>query len=151
MSCIKFKDALNLSVGMSTGQVGQVLFSLVSINVLVFQILLFDIRSSKPYFIKDHNYNLPIKRIDFHTQNDDYILSMDKKICKIWNRHTVNDREFFINFFHTCVFQGKNLTSIEPGTPLNDMLNIPGSGLICLTNDSPKIFAYYIPVNYRIL
>ncbi|CAF3623669.1 unnamed protein product [Rotaria sp. Silwood1] len=41
--------------------------------------------------------------------------------------------------------KGKNLTSIEPGTPLNDMLNIPGSGLICLTNDSPKIFVYYIP------
>ncbi|CAF4590104.1 unnamed protein product, partial [Rotaria sp. Silwood2] len=35
--------------------------------------------------------------------------------------------------------------SIEPDTPLNDMLNIPGSGLICLTNDSPKIFVYYIP------
>ncbi|CAF1472359.1 unnamed protein product [Rotaria sp. Silwood1] len=111
ISCIKFKDALNVSVGMSTGQ-----------------ILLFDIRSNKPYFIKDHNYNLPIKRIDFHTQNNDYILSIDKKICKIWNQHT-----------------GKNLTSIEPGTPLNDMLNIPGSGLICLTNDSPKIFVYYIP------
>ncbi|CAF0872275.1 unnamed protein product [Adineta ricciae] len=111
ISCLKFKDALNLSVGTSTGQ-----------------ILLFDIRSNKPYFIKDHNYNLPIKRIDFHTQNDDYILSIDKKICKIWNRHT-----------------GKNLTSMEPGTPLNDMLNIPGSGLICLTNDSPKIFVYYIP------
>ncbi|CAF4245393.1 unnamed protein product, partial [Rotaria sp. Silwood2] len=111
VSCIKFKDALNVSVGMTTGQ-----------------ILLFDIRSNKPYFIKDHNYNLPIKRIDFHTQNDDYILSIDKKICKIWNRHT-----------------GKNLTSIEPDTPLNDMLNIPGSGLICLTNDSPKIFVYYIP------
>ncbi|CAF3680398.1 unnamed protein product [Rotaria sordida] len=111
ISCIKFKDALNVSVGMSTGQ-----------------ILLFDIRSNKPYFIKDHNYNLPIKHIDFHTHNDDYIVSMDKKICRIWNRHT-----------------GKNLTSIEPGTPLNDMLNIPGSGLICLTNDSPKIFVYYIP------
>jgi len=111
VSCLKFKDALNLSVGMSTGQ-----------------ILLFDIRSNKPYFIKDHNYNLPIKRIDFHTQNDDYILSIDKKICKIWNRHT-----------------GKNLTSIEPGTSVNDMLNIPGTGLICLTNDSPKIFVYYIP------
>ncbi|UJR14908.1 hypothetical protein I4U23_001892 [Adineta vaga] len=111
VSCLKFKDALNLSVGMTTGQ-----------------ILLFDIRSNKPYFIKDHNYNLPIKRIDFHTQNDDYILSIDKKICKIWNRHT-----------------GKNLTSIEPGTPVNDMLNVPGSGLICLTNDAPKIFVYYIP------
>ncbi|CAF1602506.1 unnamed protein product [Rotaria magnacalcarata] len=111
VSCIKFKDALNIAVGTSTGQ-----------------ILMFDIRSNKPYFIKDHNYNLPIKRIDFHTLNDDYVLSIDKKICKIWNRHT-----------------GKNLTSIEPATPLNDMLNIPGSGLICLTNDSPKIFVYYIP------
>ncbi|CAF0888131.1 unnamed protein product [Adineta steineri] len=111
VSCVKFKDALNLAVGMSTGE-----------------ILLFDIRSDKPYFIKDHNYNLPIKRIDFHAQNDDYILSIDRKICKIWNRHT-----------------GKNLTSIELGIPLNDMLNVPGSGLICLTNDSPKISVYYIP------
>lgn len=39
------------------------------------------------------------------------------------------------------------MTSIEPGTPVNDMLNIPGSGLICLTNDSPKVFVYYIPVS----
>ncbi|CAF5024829.1 unnamed protein product, partial [Rotaria socialis] len=71
----KFKDALNIAVGTSTGQ-----------------ILMFDIRSNKPYFIKDHNYNLPIKRIDFHALNDDYVLSIDKKICKIWNRHTVNRR-----------------------------------------------------------
>ncbi|CAF4523656.1 unnamed protein product, partial [Rotaria magnacalcarata] len=56
VSCIKFKDALNIAVGTSTGQ-----------------ILMFDIRSNKPYFIKDHNYNLPIKRIDFHTLNDDYV------------------------------------------------------------------------------
>ncbi|CAF3601718.1 unnamed protein product [Rotaria socialis] len=35
----------------------------------------------------------------------------------------------------------KNLTSIEPGTPLNHMLNIPGTGTICLTNtlgNAPK-------------
>jgi len=89
---MKFKDALNLSVGMSTGQVEKTIF--LSFQFLIFfnfKILLFDIRSNKPYFIKDHNYNLPIKRIDFHTQNDDYILSIDKKICKIWNRHTVNN------------------------------------------------------------
>jgi len=111
ISSLKFKDPLNLAVGTTTGQ-----------------ILLFDIRSNKPFRIKDHNYNLPIKQLDFHGLNDDYILSMDKKICKIWNRNT-----------------GKNLTSIEPGSPLNDFLNVPSSGLICLTNDSPKVFVYYVP------
>jgi hypothetical protein len=79
---------------MSTGQVRKKnIFFIISI-FFFFKILLFDIRSNKPYFIKDHNYNLPIKRIDFHTQNDDYILSIDKKICKIWNRHTVNNIHF---------------------------------------------------------
>ncbi len=74
------------------------------------KILLFDIRSNKPYFIKDHNYNLPIKRIDFHTQNDDYILSMDKKICKIWNRHTVNKMIKYIESIH---FESENSLAIQ--------------------------------------
>jgi len=56
------------------------------------------------------------------------VFRLIKKNCKIWNRHT-----------------GKNLTSIEPGYPLNDFCNIPGSGLICLTNDAPKVLVYYIP------
>ncbi|CAF0814445.1 unnamed protein product [Didymodactylos carnosus] len=111
VSCVKFKDGLNLGVGMTTGQ-----------------ILMFDIRAQKPYFIKDHNYGFPIKQIDFHTQNEDYCISIDKKICKIWNRHN-----------------GKNMTSIEPGYPLNDFCNIPGSGLLCITNDAPKVSVYYIP------
>ena len=96
---MKFKDALNLYVGMSTGQViNPFPFDTSSLQGSSFQILLFDIRSNKPYFIKDHNYNLPIKRIDFHTQNDDYIISIDKKICKIWNRHTVNQSVAHIRY-----------------------------------------------------
>jgi ribosome biogenesis protein ENP2 len=87
---MKFKDALNLSVGMSTGQVRKNDLCMIYLRFFL-KILLFDLRSNKPYFVKDHNYNLPIKRIDFHTQNDDYILSIDKKICKIWNRHTVRN------------------------------------------------------------
>lgn len=99
VSCMKFKDALNLSVGMSTGQViDSSSFDISFQRTSFLQILLFDIRSNKPYFIKDHNYNLPIKRIDFHTQNDDYILSIDKKICKIWNRHTVNKSLVYIRY-----------------------------------------------------
>ena len=59
----------------------------------LFQILLYDIRSRKPYLVKDHNYELPIKSIRFQ-EKEDIVLSMDKRIVKMWDRNTVS----FINY-----------------------------------------------------
>ena len=43
--------------------------------------------------------------------------------------------------------QGKAYTSIEPGTDLNDMCVVPGSGLLFMANEAPKMLSYYIPVS----
>lgn len=68
---MKFNGALQLGVGMATGQVA-----------------LYDIRTNKPYYIKDHMYGLPIKDVEFHQQMD-LIYSMDGSTLKIWHKNTV--------------------------------------------------------------
>ena len=55
---------------------------------IVFQVLLYDLRSDKPLLMKDHQYGLPIKCIDFH-DSQGLVLSTDSKICKIWERNNV--------------------------------------------------------------
>lgn len=72
ISALKFNGALSLGVGTATGQ-----------------ILLYDIRSNKPFFVKDHMYGLPIKDIDFHYQQD-LVYSMDSSVLKIWDKNNVN-------------------------------------------------------------
>lgn len=55
---------------------------------LCLQVLLYDLRSSRPLLVKDHYYNLPIKSINFH-DGLDLVLSADSKIVKMWNKNTV--------------------------------------------------------------
>ena len=56
---------------------------------LNFQVLLYDLRSTKPLLVKDHQYGLPIKSIAFQDKLD-VVLSADSKILKIWDRETVS-------------------------------------------------------------
>ncbi|XGW25730.1 hypothetical protein V3C99_006829 [Haemonchus contortus] len=51
ITSLKFRDALRLGVGTSTGQV-----------------MLYDIRSRKPLIVKDHMNDFPIKKIDFASE-----------------------------------------------------------------------------------
>jgi ribosome biogenesis protein ENP2 len=60
------------------------------------QVLLYDIRSNKPFFVKDHMYGLPIKDVEFHHQQD-LIFSMDSSVVKIWDKNNVGF-DFFLNF-----------------------------------------------------
>ncbi|GAB1859529.1 Nucleolar protein 10 [Camponotus japonicus] len=110
VTALKFQGGLNLGVGTSVGQ-----------------ILLFDIRSSKPFLIKDHMYELPIKCIDFH-QKMDLVYSMDSSIVKIWEKDT-----------------GKNYTSIEAQYNFNDLCVIPNTGMLLMSNETTKMQIYYIP------
>ncbi|XP_029159184.1 nucleolar protein 10 [Nylanderia fulva] len=110
ITALKFQGGLNLGVGTSTGQ-----------------ILLFDIRSSKPFLIKDHMYDLPIKSIEFH-QKMDLVYSMDSSIVKIWEKDT-----------------GKNYTSIEAQYDFNDLCVIPNTGMLLMANETKKMQVYYIP------
>lgn len=109
ITTMEFKDNLNLAVGTSTGQ-----------------IFLFDIRSNKPYLVKDHYFGLPIKKIGFHT--NDLVLSLDEKVLKLWNQ---NDGETF--------------TSIQPEKNLNSFCTIPNTGMLFVTNEGQKVLPYFIP------
>uniref|UniRef100_A0AAQ4RF80 Nucleolar protein 10 n=1 Tax=Gasterosteus aculeatus aculeatus TaxID=481459 RepID=A0AAQ4RF80_GASAC len=93
ISALKFNGSLTMAVGTSTGQV-----------------LLYDLRASQPLLVRDHNYNLPIKSLNFHDQLD-LVVSADAKIIKMWNKDT-----------------GKAFSSIQPQTNINDVCVYPNSG-----------------------
>ncbi|VDM98407.1 unnamed protein product [Thelazia callipaeda] len=105
-----FKDSLHLGVGTSTGH-----------------ILLFDIRSSKPLFIKDHQNGLPITKLDF-VPDHNLVLSMDMRVLKMWQE-----------------MDGKPFAAIEPGSNLNSFCRYPGSGLLFMANEAPKLLQYFVP------
>lgn len=67
-------------------------FSFNFLFFFAFQVLLYDLRSSQPLLVKDHNYDLPIKSLHFQ-QEENLVLSMDSKILRLWNQHTVSDKE----------------------------------------------------------
>lgn len=75
---MEFENDLTLGVGTAVGQ-----------------ILLYDIRSNKPFMIKDHLFGLPIKDLAFQDNN---VLSMDSSTVKIWNKNTVNiDHQLYLS------------------------------------------------------
>ncbi|XP_056282519.1 nucleolar protein 10 [Pseudoliparis swirei] len=110
ISALKFNGSLAMAVGTSTGQV-----------------LLYDLRSSRPMLVKDHFYSLPIKSINFHDPLD-LVVSADSKIIKLWNKDT-----------------GKAFSSIEPQTNINDVCIYPNSGMLFTANEDPKMNTFYIP------
>lgn len=110
VTTLRFRDGLTMGLGTSSGHV-----------------LLYDLRSTKPLLVKDHQYGLPINSIAFQDKLD-VVLSADSKILKIWDRET-----------------GKPFTSIEPATDINDVCPYPDSGLVLMATESPKMLVYYIP------
>jgi ribosome biogenesis protein ENP2 len=110
VTALKFNGGLHMAVGTATGQV-----------------LLYDIRSNKPFFVKDHMYGLPIKDVEFHHQQD-LIFSMDSSVVKIWDKNN-----------------GKLYTSIEASTEFNNLCVVPKTGLFFIANENTKIKTYYIP------
>ncbi|KAG0237303.1 hypothetical protein BGW42_001223 [Actinomortierella wolfii] len=117
ISSLKFRnDGLTMAVGTSTGHV-----------------LMYDLRSSIPLYVKDHQYGYPIKSLHFHegTQGEDgktKVISADCKIIKIWNRE-----------------DGKNFTSIEPSNDINDVCPVGDSGLMFVANEGIQMQSFYIP------
>ena len=67
--------ALTLGVGTSTGHVS-----------------LYDLRSTQPYQTKDHHYDTAVHTISFqhNDQQEDLVLSADRKALRIWHQHTVS-------------------------------------------------------------
>lgn len=110
VTSLSFRDGLNVAVGTSSGQ-----------------ILLYDLRSSRPLLTKDHQYGIPIKTLAFH-KTLDQVISLDGKAVKIWDRQT-----------------GKPYTTIESEAELNEFTVYPESGLMFMANEQPKLQVHYVP------
>ncbi|KAH7882356.1 WD40-repeat-containing domain protein [Phlebopus sp. FC_14] len=110
-------DGLSYAVGTSTGHT-----------------LLYDIRSPRPYALKDQGYGLPVKNVVWieggsRMAGDGMVLSADKKVVKIWDRNTPSS----------------NFVSVTPANDLNHIHHVPGSGLLLTANEGIQMAAYYIP------
>lgn len=84
ITALKFQGGLTMAVGTVTGQ-----------------ILLYDIRSNKPFLIKDQKNSLPIRNIEFHEQMD-LVYSMDSSVVKIWEKQTVRSLKYKLKIKIIC-------------------------------------------------
>ncbi|KAG1730338.1 WD40-repeat-containing domain protein [Suillus lakei] len=109
-------DGLTYAVGTSTGHT-----------------LLYDIRSIRPFALKDQGYGLPIRNLTWiegsRLAGDGMVLSADKKVVKIWDRNSPSS----------------NFVSITPANDLNDIHHVPGSGLFLTANEGIQMSTYYVP------
>jgi WD40 repeat protein len=115
---VKFdSDGLTLGVGTSNGFC-----------------ILYDIRSSKPLYTKEHQYELPVFDICFHNDSK-HIISTDKKIVKIWERNGDN--------------MGKIMTNIETPADINGVHVVSDkrgqSGLLMLAGEKSKVMTFFVP------
>lgn len=118
VSSIKFlPDGITWAAGTSTGQVS-----------------VFDLRSSKPLYTRDHHYGFPIKEIKYHEASEN-IISYDKKALRIWNRST-----------------GNLLTTVEMsgGVELNHVNigakeNGSGDGFLLCSVEDRQMQSFFIP------
>lgn len=104
------QDGLNFACGTSDGQA-----------------LLYDLRAASPSIVKDQGYGFGIKKIIW-LDNTEKILTSDKRIAKIWDRHT-----------------GKAFASMEPSVDINDVEYVKESGMFFMANEGIPLHTYYIP------
>ncbi|KAI8955456.1 WD40-repeat-containing domain protein [Xylaria longipes] len=91
---------------------------------------LFDMRSPKPLWQKDHGSGFPIKNLIHMTtsSSERKILSSDKQLIKINEAST-----------------GQTWTSIEPIVDLNYTTWVKGTGMILTANEGQAMHAFLIP------
>lgn len=118
ITALKFDtDGLTLMLGTSSGNV-----------------LMYDIRSKQPLYTKEHQYGLPIIDIAYHHASKS-VLTVDKKLVKIWERHEPN--------------LGKVITNIETPVDINSLLVASDrrgeTGLLMMAGEQGKIMTYFVP------
>ncbi|KAF8054988.1 nol10 [Scenedesmus sp. PABB004] len=125
LTALRFDDSgLQLAAGTSSGLVG-----------------LWDLRCAAPLLVKDHMYGAAIRDIKFHSGAAGVggggssldvrrVISADRHIIKVWDASS-----------------GAGYTSIEPadGADINDVALWPGSGLLLVGSDAPRIGSYFVP------
>lgn len=128
-------------------------------------VALYDMRSSKPLFIKEHQYGLPIHTVQFHSGSGT-VLSSDPKLVKIWNakgsassvRGDWNDNDGGFGDSRDDEVIGGALGSIVAnveGTADFNHFMVSGdstdpeghnSGLLLCTGEQEKLQSFYCPV-----
>lgn len=112
ITCIQSNKTLELGVGTESGQV-----------------ILYDIRSTKPILSKDHYYEKPINSIHFYnSDSDNYVISACSKSFKVWHKDS-----------------GKPFTAIESDEDICDVAWYEGSGMFFFANEGQKMKTYFIP------
>lgn len=125
---------------------------------------LYDLRSSKPLHVKEHQYGLPIHTVQFHLGSQ-CVLSGDSKLIKVWrskpaassssaaNIFADNDDEDGTNGASSGGAIGSVVSNIEGDGGLTHFI-VSGdekdpmghnSGLILCTSDQPKMESFYCP------
>jgi len=122
-------------------------------------VALYDVRSSKPLHVKEHQYGLPIHTIRFHTKSST-ILSGDSKLIKIWRSKpsammNMDKSDFDMD---TTIDIGSSIGSvvanIEGKADFNHFI-VAGdekdptgnsNGLVLCAGETPKIQSFYCPV-----
>ncbi|KAI0434158.1 WD40-repeat-containing domain protein [Xylaria sp. FL1042] len=114
ITALDFNDSgLSIATGSSTGVVK-----------------LFDMRSPKPHWQKDHGSGFPIKNLTHMTtsSSERKIMSSDKQLIKINEEST-----------------GQTWTSIEPIVDINFTTWVKGTGMILTANEGQAMHAFLIP------
>ncbi len=95
---------------------------------------LYDIRSNKPVYQKEHQYGLPIIDVCFHNSSGS-VISTDKKVVKIWDRNEDN--------------MGKIMTNIETPADINGVHVVADqrgqSGMIMVAGEQSRVMTYFVP------
>lgn len=115
------KDGLRFSLGLSNGNV-----------------VIYDVRSSKPLQVKSHRSDLPIMDLHYTYCNDfgrDVLVTADRQSIKIWNELSEN----------TDGGTGL-LATINSDFPISSICTYPASGLVMATGDQSRVGMYYAPM-----
>jgi ribosome biogenesis protein ENP2 len=118
-------------------------------------VALYDIRSSKPLHVKEHQYGMPIHTLRFHASSGT-LLSSDPKLVKIWRtKPSALSTGFGIGdeYVASSGSMGEIVANVE-GTANFTNFIVAGdekdssgnsSGVVLCTGEQPKMQAFYCP------
>lgn len=89
--------------------------------------LLYDLRMNRPLIEKDHQFDTPITDIHFHDSSRS-VISSCKKIIRVWDKDTA-----------------KSFCNVEPNFDINTVHVVPGTGMMMVGGENPRMNTYYIP------
>ncbi|KAL7486540.1 hypothetical protein ACHAW6_012147 [Cyclotella cf. meneghiniana] len=163
-----FDDSTNIGF---SGEVTSICFNSSGVHMCAGtkggNVALYDMRSSKPLFIKEHQYGLPIHTVQFH-DGSGAVLSSDAKLVKIWNaKGSASSGMQRTDDWNEGPAIGKGINSDGVGGAIGSIVaNVEGtadfthflvagdssdtsghnSGLLLCTGEQSKVQSFYCPM-----